>query len=204
MLKLFYSPNSCSLASHIALEQSGAEYEAIRLNFAESEQRQADYLAINPKGRVPALVTDKGVLTENPAILMYISLSYPGAHLVPENDVYTLARIQSFNAYLSSTVHVAHAHGHRGYRWADDEAAIAEMSRKMPQTMGECFELIETEMIKGPWVMGDEYSCADIYLFTIAQWLEADRVDIGRFPRVADHRTRMRDLPVVQKVLAEQ
>jgi len=204
MLKLFYSPNSCSLASHIALEQSGADYEAIKLNFAESEQRQAEYLSINPKGRVPALVTDKGVLTENPAILMYISLSFPRAKLIPENDIFALARIQSFNAYLSSTVHVAHAHGHRGYRWADDKASIAEMSRKMPETVGECFDLIETGMIRSPWVMGDEYSCADIYLFTIAQWLEADKVDISRFPKVADHRSRMRALPVVQKVLAEQ
>jgi len=204
MLKLFYSPNSCSLASHIALEQSGADYEAIKLNFAESEQRQAEYLSINPKGRVPALVTDKGVLTENPAILMYISLSFPRAKLIPENDIFALARIQSFNAYLSSTVHVAHAHGHRGYRWADDKASIAEMSRKMPETVGECFDLIETGMIRSPWVMGDEYSCADTYLFTIAQWLEADKVDISRFPKVADHRSRMRALPVVQKVLAEQ
>ena len=73
MLKLYYSPNACSLASHIALAEAGAEFEAVRLDFKSGEQRSERYLAINPKGRVPALETPQGVLTENPVILGWIS-----------------------------------------------------------------------------------------------------------------------------------
>ncbi len=204
MYKFYYFPNSCSVASHIALEQAGADYEPVRVGFETDEQRQDEYLAINPKGRVPALVTQRGILTENPAILMFISQTYPAAKLAPLDDAFAMSRIHSFNAYLSSTVHVAHAHGVRGYRWVDDEAAISEMKRKMPQVVGESFALIESEMFKGPWVMGEEYSIADIYLFTIAQWLEADRVDPTRFPKVLEHRNRMLEIPAVKKALALQ
>ena len=123
MLTLFYAHNTCSLASHIALEDSGAAFEAKRLNFADNEQRKPEYLKINPKSRVPALVTDQGILTETPAILFYIAQIFPKANLAPLNDPFRLGQIQSFNSYLCSTVHVAHAHRIRGYRWSDDEAA---------------------------------------------------------------------------------
>jgi glutathione S-transferase len=204
MYKFYYFSNSCSVASHIALEQSGADYEAIRVDFANEEQRKDNYLAINAKGRVPALETPRGTITENPAILTFISQTFPDAGLAPLNDAYLMAQVHSFNAYLSSTVHVAHAHGVRGIRWADDEAAISEMKRKAPEVVGDCFELIENSLFKGPWVMGDQYSICDMYLFTIAQWLEADKVDPTRFPKVLEHRTRMLEDSVVKKVLQAQ
>src|SRR5689334_22562631 len=119
-MKLYYAANSCALASHIALEQSGAAYEARRVDFSKNEQRSADYLRINPKGRVPALITERGILTETPAILAFIAQSFPRAKLAPLDDLYAFAQVQSFNSYLCSTVHVAHAHRVRGYRWADD------------------------------------------------------------------------------------
>ena len=91
----------------------------------------------------------------------------------------------------------------RGYRWADDAAAIAAMRDKVPQTVGECFELIEREMLAGPWVMGERYTICDPYLFTLAQWLEADGVDPARFPKVRDHRQRMAERSAVKVVLAQ-
>jgi glutathione S-transferase len=204
MYKFYYFSNTCSLAPHIALEHVKADYEAVRVDFTKSEQRQDKYLDINAKGRVPALLTPRGVLTENPAILMYICQTYPEAKLAPLDDAFAMAQVHSFNAYLSSTVHVAHAHGVRGIRWADDEAAIEEMKRKAPGVVGDCFDLIENTLLKGPWVMGDEYTISDMYLFTIARWLEADDVDPARFPKVLAHRTRMLKDPVVEKVLAMQ
>ncbi len=77
MLKLFHAPGACSLASLIALEEAGADYELIRMSTRDGDQRKAEYLAINPKGRVPVLVTDQGVLTENPAILAYVAQTHP-------------------------------------------------------------------------------------------------------------------------------
>ena len=123
MLTLFYASGTCSLASHITLEESGANYESKRLNFADNDQRKPEYLKINPKSRVPALVTDQGILTETPAILVYIAQSFPKANLLP-SDPFRLAQIQAFNSYLCSTVHVAHAHRMRGYRWTDDQQAM--------------------------------------------------------------------------------
>ena len=202
MLTFFYAPNTCSLASHIALEEAGAAYDARRLDFAAGEQRAADYLAVNPKARVPALATPRGVLTETPAILAFVAQSFPAAALAPLDDPFLFAELQAFNSYLCSTVHVAHAHKVRGARWADDPAAHEAMRRKVPETVGACFELIETAMLRGPWVMGDAYSIADPYLFTIAGWLEGDGVDIARFPKVDDHYRRMLDRPAVRRAMA--
>ena len=114
MYRFFYAPKSCSLASHIALEQAGAAYEAIKVNLGENEQREDEYLSINPKGRVPVLATTDGVLTENLAILVFISQTFPQARLAPLDDPAAFAQLLSFCGYLSSTVNVAHAHGVRG------------------------------------------------------------------------------------------
>ncbi len=204
MLKLFYALNTCALASHIALEEAGARYETVRLNFANADQTKPEYLAVNPKGRVPALVTDRGIITETPAILLYIAQTHPQAKLAPLDDHYALAKMQAFNSYLCSTVHVAHAHGRRGKRWADEASSHEDMLRKVPQTMTACYELIEHEMLAGPWVMGAEFSVADVYLHTISGWLQGDKVDIARFPKVHDHFQRMAARPAVQRVLAAE
>jgi glutathione S-transferase len=201
MLKLYFAPNTCALASHITLEEVGADYEAVRLDLKGGEQRKPEYLAINPKGRVPALVTDDGVLTETPAILVYLAQRHPEARLAPIDRPFDFARLQAFNSYLCSTVHVAHAHRVRGSRWADDPAALADMQRKVPQTVGECFEMIEGKMFQGPWVMGEGYTVADPYLYTLTRWLEGDSVDVKRFPKVEDHAKRMSERPAVQTAL---
>ena len=203
MLKLFYSPGACSLASHIALEEAGVPYELARLNFKADDQRKPEYLKVNPKGRVPALVTDRGILTESPAILAYIAQAYPAAKLVP-TDPFDFARAQAFNSYLCSTVHVSHAHRVRGNRWVDDPAALKEMQRKVPETVGAAFALIENGMLEGPWVMGKDYSICDGYLFTMAQWLEGDGVDLSKLPRVMEHRARVAERPAVKRALAQE
>ncbi|MDB5442598.1 MAG: glutathione S-transferase, partial [Phenylobacterium sp.] len=142
MMQLFHAWGSCSLASLIALEEAGADYELSVMSTRDGDQRLPGYLAINPKGRVPALVTERGVLTETPAILAFIAQSYPEARLAPLDDPFGFAQAQAFNSYLCATVHVAHAHRHRGYRWADDPAALAEMTRKAPETVAAGFQLI--------------------------------------------------------------
>ncbi len=204
MLKLYYAPSTCALASHIALEEAGATYETVRINFKTEDQKKPDYLKINPKARVPALVTDRGIITETPAILIYIAQSFPAAKLAPLDDPFALAKVQAFNSYLCSTVHVAHAHRVRGYRWTDDAAAIETMKQKVPQTVGECFALIEREMFVGPWVMGKDYGVCDAYLFTLSQWLGADGVDINKTPKIAEHFRRVGERPAVRKAVADE
>jgi glutathione S-transferase len=204
MLKLYYARGTCALASHIALAEAGAPYTTERLDFKANQQNSPEYLKINPKGRVPTLVTDRGVLTETPAMLAFIAQSFPQAGLAPLDDAFEFAKVQAFNSYLCSTVHVAHAHKMRGYRWATDEGSFADMKRMVPKTMGACFDLIERDMLKGPWVMGERYTICDPYLYTLATWLEGDGVDIATLPKLMAHRQRMEQRPAVQKVLAEE
>jgi glutathione S-transferase len=204
MMKLYYAVHTCALASHIALEDAGAEYSTVRISFAAEEQRKPEYLAINPKARVPALVTMRGILTETPAMLAFIAQSFPKARLAPLDDPFAFAEVQAFNSYLCATLHVAHAHRMRGTRWADDPAAIAAMQRKVPDSVGACYELIENKMLRGPWVMGETYTICDPYLFTVAQWLEGDGIDPSRFPKVRNHRERMSERAAVRKAIAEE
>ena len=204
MFKLYFAPGTCALASHIALADAGASYTTVKLDFKAGQQNSPEYLAINPKGRVPSLVTDRGVLTETPAMLAFIAQSFPQAKLAPLDDPFEFATVQAFNSYLCSTVHVAHAHKMRGARWATEETTFADMKRMIPKTVGACFSLIERDMLKGPWVMGEQYTICDPYLYTLTGWLEGDGVDIATLPKVADHRKRMSERPAVQKVMAEQ
>jgi glutathione S-transferase len=203
MLNLFVgSVATCSLASHIALEEAGADYKVTRLDFAKNEQKSADYLKINPKARVPALVTDKGIITENPAILMYVAQTHPKAKLAPLDDPFAMAQIQALTSYLCSTVHPNHAHKLRGARWSDDPAVVEALKIKVPQNMTDCFTLIESDYFKETWVMGENFTIADAYLYTILTWLEGDGVDPKKFPKLIDYRTRVENRPAVKKVRA--
>ena len=204
MLKFYYAPGTCALASHIALAETGAPYTSVKLDFKANQQNSPEYLKINPKGRVPTLVTDRGTLTETPAMLAYIAQSFPQAKLAPIDDAFAFAEVQAFNSYLCSTVHVAHAHKGRGYRWASEDSTFADMKRMVPKSMAACFALIERDMLKGPWVMGDTYTVCDPYLYTLTGWLEGDGVDLATLPKVMAHSKRMSERPAVQKVMAEQ
>ena len=199
---LYLAPGTCAQAVHIALHDADAPHTVHPLDFAAAEQRSPAYLAVNPRGRVPALVTEQGTLTEVPALLMFIAQSFPAAKLAPLDDPYRLAQLQGFTSFLCSTVHVAHAHKRRGARWADDAAAIEAMQRKVPANMTEIFGHIESDWLRGPWVFGEDYTVADPYLFTIAEWLEGDDVDVSRFPKLLAHRARMQARESVQRAKA--
>ncbi len=200
-LTLYYTPGTCAQAVRIALHEAGAAHQLVRVDFAAGQQRTPEYLAVNPKGRVPALVTEHGTLTETPALLAYVAQRFPQARLAPA-DAFGFARMQEVHSYLASTVHIAHAHRPRASRWADEPEAQAAMQRKVPQNMADCFGLIEAHYLNSPWVMGEQYTVADGYLFTIAGWLQGDGVDIQRFPKVAEHFQRVAARPAVQSALA--
>ncbi|MEE9314200.1 MAG: glutathione S-transferase family protein [Rhizobiaceae bacterium] len=204
MLDFYYASGTVALAVHIALEDAGADYRGIGVDFSTTMQRSAEYLKMNPKGRVPVLVTDEGILTETPAMLAYVAQRYPKAKLMPVDDPFAFAQIQAVNSYLCSTLHVAHAHRVRGARWVDAESAIEEMKRKAPQVISECFAYVENELLKGPYVMGDTYTIADPYLFTVAQWMEGDSVDTTKLPKIMAHRAMMMGRNSVKQALAEE
>jgi len=92
----------------------------------------------------------------------------------------------------------------RGYRWTDDAAAIETMKKKVPQTVGECFALIERAFFAGPWVMGKDYTVCDGYLYTLSQWLGGDGVDINNTPKIAEHFKRVGERAAVRKAVADE
>ena len=200
MLTLYYSRASCAYAPHILLHDAGADFNTVEIDFAKGEQLAPEFLAINPKGRVPALITPDGILTENPAILLYIAQTHPDSHLAP-TDPFALAQAQSFNMFLASTVHVAHAHKHRGSRWVDDPAAHAAMTAKVTSNMAMYAGMIEDHYFAGPYVLGEQYSMCDPYLALITRWLGADGVALADFPQLQAHDALMRTRPSMQAVL---
>jgi glutathione S-transferase len=204
MLKLFTAPGSCALASHIALEEAGADYQTINMSLKDGDQRKPEFLAVNPKGRVPALVTDRGILTENPVILGYIAQTYPDAGLAPVTDSFAFGDMQAFNIFLAATVHPAFAHVYRPYRYADGEAAHAAMKAKAPDALAEHFSLIEQKLADGrPWVHGDHYWVSDGYLIVFTRWLERSFPEVAaRFPETIGHRRRVEARPATRRVLA--
>lgn len=206
MIRLYYAPGGCSLAPHICLEEAGADYEAVKVDFGRAEQRSPEYLATNPKGRVPALVTDRGVLTECVAILAWIAQRWPQAGLAPLDDPWAFAQMQAFNAFIASSVHPAYAHVSRPGRYADGEAAHAAMRTKAPEALGGFFDLIEDQLKDGrPWVHGSAYNTSDPYLFVMTGWMiTRSLVDMSRVPHVEAHYARVRQRPAVQRVLERE
>lgn len=199
-MKFFYAPGTIAMASLIALCEANAKFKPIRLNFYEKEQTKPEYLSINPKGRVPALVTDEGIITETPAVLTYVAHTHPEANLIP-NDPFKCAKMNEILCYLASTVHVNHAHKMRGHRWANKIGSFEDMTAKVAANMAENFNLIEEILQQGPWVLGDEYSLADIHLYVLTSWLEGDGVPLNTVPNVKAHFAAMNDRAAVQKAL---
>ena len=200
MLTLYYSEKSCSFAPHILLYDTGANFVSKRIDFDTGKQNTLDYLSINPKGRVPALKTPDGILTENPAILLYITQMYPEKKLAPK-EPFALAKAQSFNMYIASTVHVAHAHKMRGSRWADDKTAHVSMADKVAQNMESYANVIEEHYFDGPWVLGEQYSMCDPYLALVTRWLRPDGVLLDNFPKLKAHDVLMRTRSSMQSTL---
>lgn len=200
MIKLHFAPGTISIAVAIALEEAGLPYEAIKVDFASGAQTKPDYLAVNPKGRVPALVTSKGtIITETGALLDYIATQAQDAKLVPQ-DSEAAAHMRSVMYYLASTMHVAHAHKMRGSRWADQQSSFDDMKAKVPETMAACATYVEAECLRADFVTGDTLSIADPYLFMVCSWMEGDGVPRAGFPKIDAFRTRMENRASVKAV----
>mgnify|MGYP001029067942 CR=1 FL=1 len=206
-MKLFLAKNTVSIAVAIALEEAGLAYTPEVLDFGAGAQTKPEYLAINPKGRVPTLVTDRGALTETGAILDYIAALAPAAGLIPK-DAFEAARMREVMYYIASTLHVNHAHKMRGHRWADLETSFADMRAKVPQTMQAACVYLETEVLRGPFglegpfVLGARVTLADAYLYVATTWLAGDGVRVADFPKLEGFMAAMEARASVQAVRA--
>jgi glutathione S-transferase len=195
-LTLYASQGSVTVAAHLALEEAILPYTTHWISFDKGEQRSREFLAINPKGRLPTLQTEHGHLTETPAILDYIC-DISGKFL-PSNP-FQKARAREMISFLAATVHVNHAHGPRAARWSDDPAAQASMAAKVAETMADSCSVIEAVLPDAGWFLGS-YCIADIHLYAVSRWLAGDGVDIAEYPKLAAHFVAMKARPAVVKV----
>lgn len=203
-LKLYYSPGACSLAPHIALEESGGTYEPVLVKLMEGAQKTPEYLAINPKGRVPAVADGEFVVTENPAVLRYIARKFPSAALWPD-DPRDEARCVEWLAWGSSTVHVAYAHIRRAERYASSESGRTDVVEMGKLSTRDVWGQVEARLARSssPWAAGERYSVADPYLLVFWTWGRGGLgYDMARdFPAWSAHAHRMGERPGVQRVL---
>ena len=199
MLKLYCAPVTISTVVVVTLNE-GVHWEPIRVDVKGGEQTREPYLSLNPKGRVPVLLTPEGPLSETGAILEYLGeTALP--HLVPLDPLHR-ARMREVMYFLASTMHVNHAHLHRGYRWATAEASLEDMRAKAPENMAASAEIMEG-VVQGPYIFGQDMTLADPYLYRTVTWLKGDGVDISRFPKLAAFRAQMETRASVQKAIAD-
>ena len=207
-MKLYYSPGACSLASHIALEETGAPFEPLLTPTASGAQRTPEYLAINPKGRVPALVDGDLVVTENPAILRFVAVKHPDAKLWPAEPRLD-ARCAEWLAWCSSGIHPTYSHIRRPERYATSEAARADVVETGVKATQKLWGEVEARIAAegSPWVLGPDYSVADAYLFVFWTWARSPAlgIDAARdLPAWTAHARRMGERPAVRRVLERE
>jgi glutathione S-transferase len=206
VIKLYYAPGTCSLAPHIALEEVGQRFESSRIDFSTNEQSSPEYLRINPKGRVPALLDGDWVLTEAPATLRYIAARHPGSGLWPW-DAKEEARCAEWLAWLSSTVHVAFGHIRRANRYAADPRAAEDVAATAKKTCRDLWQNVDAKIGRGPWAIGERYTVADPYLLVFWTWGRGPTLgfEVERdLPNWTAHARRMAARPAVKRAFTRE
>lgn len=197
MLKLYYSPGACAMASHIALEEAGADYELARIDLRAGEQKTPEYLAINPAGATPALQTGDGVLTENAVIMAFVAQSHPEAGLAPDPSSFAFSKMQSLNGWLGSSLHPALGRLLFSRPPLEGEARQAALDMALSK-----LDILENHLFVGPWATGGAYTVSDGYVSVFSRWArQAGLLEAGRYPNLNRHLDAVQARPAVQRVL---
>jgi len=203
MLKLYFSPGACSMASRLTLEESGAKYEEQLTSIAKGEQKTEAYLKINPRGKVPALVVDGKVLTENVAILTYVARRFPEAKLLPA-DPFEEARCISTMAWFSNTVHPSFTHIFRPERFAEDQAAHAAIKETGRKAFWANLQEIDGLLKGKEWLMGAQYTTCDPYALVFYGWATRIQMSVKELANYTAWKGRMLKRPAVMRILERE
>jgi glutathione S-transferase len=203
MLTLYYSPGACSLASHITLEESGVPYEAVPILLSKDENKTESYKKINPRGKVPALKTDDGILTENTAILTYLARSFPEKNLMPK-DLLGEARCISTMAWLSNTVHPCFTHIFRPERFSAEESAIAGIKAMGKQSFFANLQEIDGLLAGKQWLQGAAFTTCDPYALVFYAWGTRIDLPLKDLKNYTAWKDRMLQRPAVRKILERE
>jgi glutathione S-transferase len=200
MIKLYYSPGACSLASHIVLEELGIAYEPVLVSLADGDHKRAEYLRVNPKGRVPTLNVDGKILTETVAILTYLGGGYAERGLWPK-ETWKQAEALSLMSWLSSTVHIAAAGIWRAERFSADPAAKESINATGRENLMKHFADIDQMLVGRSFAMGGQYGVCDPYLLVFYRWGNRLGIDMKTlFPVWTKHAHRVFSRPTVKRV----
>lgn len=205
MQKLYYSPGACSLAPHVLLEEVGEPYALELVSIAEGRARSPEYLALNPKGRVPALLTEEGeILTEVPAISWYIVQRATPA-LFPHGGLAAARCFEWFN-WLSGTLHtMAFGQFWRMQRFVADEKLFPQVKDKGRENILENFAFIEQRLAARHWAVGQAYTAVDPYLLVFYRWGNRIGLDMrSAYPGWTAHAERTHARPAVQRALLQE
>lgn len=195
-MKLYYAPGACSLSPHIAIEEAGLQVELIKVDLAGKKLADgSDYLAINPDGYVPMLELDDGRrLSEGPAIIQYIADQVPSKQLIPMFGSFERYTLQSTLNFIATELHKTCSPLFKPDTLAATRAAaIALFKRRLDH--------IERQLANGPWLMGNQFTIADGYLFTVLGWTPHLQIDLGPWPKIVDYLARVKARPAVIKAM---
>jgi glutathione S-transferase len=204
-VKLYYSPGACSLSVRIVLEEIGCAYEPMLASIADGGTQAEAFLEVNEKGRVPVLVVDDEVLTEAPAILLYLAAAFPQSNLQPSSAMETARCLEWFN-WLSGSVHaVAFGQLWRPQRFVDDAAVHGLVTTKGRANASEAFGMIERRMPEAGWLVGPRYLPIDAYVLVFYRWGNRIGLDMrGSYPRWTRLTERTLARPAVQRALSQE
>jgi glutathione S-transferase len=197
-MRLFYSPGACSLSPHIVAREAGLELQLEKVDFKTRTAGGVDFSSINPKGYVPALQLDDGeVLTEGPAIVQYLAHQRPAASLAPAAGTRDHHRLQEMLGYINSEIH-------KGYSPLFNSAIAPAAREERVAHLQKRYAFLEKRLATHDWLVGDRFSVADAYLFTVTRWADALKVDLSAFPHVLAFQKRIAARPAVRVALEEE
>lgn len=205
-MTLFVAPNTCARVPTIALEEIGVPFETQLIRTAIGQQKSPEFLSVNPKGKVPALLVDGEPLTENVAILSWLAQTFPEAHLLPQtSDPLEAARQTADLAFFAGTVHPVVTRVAMPQKLiADSELAYDIVRPVGTEDMEKIMAMIDARLENGPWWYGAEWSAVDGYLFWVWDRIAGVGFDGSRFPNIQNHATLMADRPAVQRAMARE
>lgn len=195
-MKLYYSPGACSLSPHITAREAGIDLQLEKVDMkTKRTAADADFLAINPKGYVPALLLDDGqLLTEGPAIVQYLADSKPDARLIPPSGKLERYRVQEMLGYINSEIH-------KTYSPLFNPTILPEVRQERQEYLKKRYALVEKALEGKKYLFGDDFGVADAYLFTVTQWSGFVKLDLSAFPNILAFQKRVAERPHVQEAL---
>ncbi len=195
-MKLYYSPGACSLSPHIVLREAGLSFEVEKVDLRTKKTESGkDFTAINSKGYVPALQLDDGsLLTEGPAIVQYIADKAPQSKLAPAHGTMERYRLQELLNFISTEIH-------KGFSPLFNPSYPEEVKKTFRENLGKRFDHLNGPLEKGPFLMGEQFTVADAYLFTVLNWCKWVDIDLSKWPVLQAYQGRVAARPHVQAAL---